>query len=126
MRQKLIVLLLVPVVLLPVVVITAGGDLEVVWQELQAFWRLPLEVALYAQQPSPTATFGASPTVTFPPSPTLTFPPSPTLTFGPSPTPFDPRRAAPLLTRWATMSLSIVLALVALWFLSRPNKDSHT
>jgi len=125
MREKLITLLLVPVLVLPVVIITAGGDLEVVWQELQAFSRLPLAVTLYAQQPSPTATLRPSPTVTFPPSPTVTFRPSPTVTFGPGPTPRDPR-SVPVLTRWATMSLSIILALLALWFLSRSNKRSDT
>jgi len=106
MRDKLMTVLLVPVLVFPIVVIAAGGDLELVWQEFKAFARVPLVVTVYAQAPSPTVM----------PSPAATF------TFGPSsgvtPGPGQPAMPTPLLTRWGYISASIILALIALWSLS--------
>jgi len=91
------------VLVFPIVVIAAGGDLELVWQEFKAFARVPLVVTVYAQGPSPSTTVGPSPGVTVGPSPGVTpvFP--------------EPAMPTPLLTRWGYMSASIVLALIALW-----------
>lgn len=122
MRDRLLTLLLVPVLVFPLVVIAAGGDLELVWQELKAFARVPLVVSVYAQLPSPTATVGASPTATILASPTATFSPSPGLTPGPG----APAAPTPLFTRWGYISASIILALVALWSFSRRAPDSNT
>ena len=108
MRDKLMTVLLVPVLVFPIVVIAAGGDLDLVWQEFKAFARVPLVVTVYAQAPSPTATLMASPTATF------TFGPSSGVTPGPG----QPAMPTPLLTRWGYISVSIILALIALWSFS--------
>jgi hypothetical protein len=133
MREKLITILMVPVLVFPIVVIAAGGDLGLIWQEFKAFSQVPLVVTVYAQMASPTATIGPSPTITVGPSPTLTFGPSPTLTVGPggpsptvTPFPGVGTAPAPLLTRWGYISASIVLALVALWSLSRGTSGSRS
>jgi hypothetical protein len=124
-RDKAIIALLVPILVFPLVVIGAGGDLELVVQELRAFSRFPLTVAVYAQNgPSPTMTMSASPTVTMGPSPTVTLGPSPGVTLTPGVG--APVAAAPLLTRWAMISASIVLALVALWAINRRIAGDHS
>jgi hypothetical protein len=130
-----IITLLVPVLVFPIVVIAAGGDLDLILQEINAVRRVPLRVAVYAQQqlgPSPTVTFtmgpaGPSPTVTFTmgpggPSPTVTFTMgpagrSPTATLRPGSA--GPPAGAPLLTRWGMISASIILALIALRAINR-------
>lgn len=104
MRDKVVTALLVPVLVFPLVVIAAGGDLELVWQEFKAFSGAPLVMKVYAGQASPTVT------------PTGTVTPSGTVTPGPG-----GATAAPLLTRWAMISASIVLALIALWAINRRN-----
>lgn len=107
MRDRLVIVLLVPVLIFPLVVIAAGGDLDLIWQECKSFSHAPLVVAVYAGQASPTVT--ASPSVTIGPSPGVTLTPGPGAPIAP----------APLLARWAMISASIVLALVALWAMNR-------
>jgi hypothetical protein len=104
MRDKAVTALLIPVLVLPLVVIAAGGDLELIWQEFKSFSRAPLMMTVYAGQASPPV--NGSPTVT----------PSGPVTPGPG-----GAAAAPLLSRWAMISASIVLALVALWAINRRN-----
>lgn len=99
MRDKVVIALLIPVLVFPLVVIAAGGDLDLIWQEFKSFTRAPLLVTAYAGQASPTMT--ASPSMTF------------------TPGPGGPVAQAPLLTRWAMISASIVLALIALWAINR-------
>lgn len=103
-RDKLLIALLVPVLVFPVVVIAAGGDLDLIWQELHSFARGPLVMTAYAGQVSPTMT--ASPGM---------------MTPGPGGV-----AQAPLLTRWAMISASIILALVALWAINRRLDGDHT
>lgn len=112
MREKLITALLVPVLVFPIVVIAAGGDLGLIWQEFKAFSQVPLVVSVYAQVPSPTV--GPSPTVTVGTSPPVT------------PVPGSGTAPAPLLTRWGYISASIVLALIALWSLTRARSGSRS
>jgi hypothetical protein len=117
-----IITLLVPVLVCPIVVIAAGGDLDLILQEINAVRRVPLRVAVYAQQqlgPSPTVTFtmgpaGPSPTVTFTMGPAGR---SPTATLRPGSA--GPPAGAPLLTRWGMISASIILALIALRAINR-------
>jgi len=87
---------------LPLIVIAAGGDLDIVLREVNALRQLPLPIAVYAQNGS--GPIGPSGEVT--PSGSVIV--------------FDATRAAPTLTRWATISLSIVLALIAVWYLTLP------
>jgi hypothetical protein len=96
MRDKALTALLVPVLVFPLVVSAAGGDLELIWQEFKAFSGAPLVMTVYAGVASPTVT----------PSGMVT------------PIPAD-AAPVPLLTRWAMISASIVLALVALWAMNR-------
>jgi len=96
MREKLLTILLVPVIVFPIVVIAAGGDLELVWREFKAFSQVPLVLTVQAQLTSPPV--GPSPWVR---------PGAP----GGGP--------VPVLTRWGYISASIVLALIALWSLAR-------
>jgi hypothetical protein len=114
MRDRVVIALLIPVLIFPLVVIAAGGDLDLVWQEIKAFSRAPLVVAVYAQNGSPGMT--PSPGVTMGPSPGVTMGPSPGVTLTPGPGGAAP---APLLTRWAMISASIILALIALWAINR-------
>jgi len=120
MREKVMAVLLVPVLIFPIVVIAAGGDLGIVWQEFRAFSQVPLVVTVYAQAASPTATVTASPTTS------STMGPTPGVTM--TPIPGAPTAETPVLTRWGYISASIVLALIALWSLSRggPASRSHT
>jgi hypothetical protein len=97
MRDKIVIALLIPVLVFPLVVIAAGGDLDLIWQEFKSFSRAPLVMTVYAGQASPTMT------------------PSGGVTPGPG----APAAPAPLLSRWAMISASIVLALVALWAMNR-------
>jgi hypothetical protein len=145
MRDRLSIALLVPVFVLPLVVIGAGGDLELLWQELRSLTG-PIVLTVQAQaSPAVTATMtpsgGINMTPTMTPSgginmtPTMT--PSggigftPTMTpsggigFTPTSTPsggitpvFQPA-PAPVLSRWGMISGSIILALIALWALNR-------
>lgn len=120
-RERLLTVLMVPVLLLPVLVIGAGGDLDLLWHEVRALTRQPIVVTVYALAVSPTVTM-PSPTVTMPsptvtmPSPTVTLPPG---TAGPGTGNFSGDvYPAPLLTRWGYISASIILALLAFWALA--------
>jgi hypothetical protein len=64
MRDRLYVALLVPVLVLPLVVIAAGGDLELLRQELRSLANGPLVITVYAQVVSPTVTVTTTPTGT--------------------------------------------------------------
>lgn len=108
MRDKLLSLLAVPILVFPLLVIAAGGDLEVIRQELKAFSSGVLVASVQAGTASPTATVGPSPMVTIGPSPTVTFLPGPA-------TPTPGAAVAPMLTRWGIISASIVLALIGLF-----------
>lgn len=124
-RERLLTVLMVPVLLLPVLVIAAGGDVDILWNEIRALTREPVVVTVYAQlAPSPTVAM-ASPTVMMTPlmsptvamgSPTVTFPP-PTGAPGTGNFTGDVYEA-PLLTRWGYISASIILALLGFWVLS--------
>lgn len=91
MRDRLLVLLLVPVILFPIVVIASGGDLEVVLREVSQIADQALVVRVYAGVGSPPV---------MPSGPVIPMP----LTAG-----------APVLTNWGIISASIVLALIALF-----------
>lgn len=105
-RERFLTALMVPVLVLPLLVIGAGGDLDILWHEAITLAGQPIVLTVYAQLPSRTV--GPSPTLTVPmPSPSMTIPMSPTATRGPAP--------APLLTRWGYISASIILALIAAW-----------
>jgi hypothetical protein len=99
MRERLLTVLLVPILVLPIMVIAAGGDLELLWHEVQALSGVPVLMTVYAQT-------GGSPAVT--PTPAV--------------------RGTPTLTRWGTISAAIILALLALWVLNerfaRPADDT--
>ena len=110
-RERFLTALMVPVLVLPVLVIAAGGDLDILWHEARTLAGQPIVLTVYAQIASRTV--GPSPTMTIPmgPSPTMTVPTSPTATRGP----FGGPAQAPLLTRWGYISASIILALIAAW-----------
>jgi hypothetical protein len=110
-RERFLTALMVPVLVLPLLVIAAGGDLDILWHEAITLAGEPIVLTVYAQLPSRTV--GPSPTMTIPmgPSPTMTVPMSPTATRGPLGGPAP----APLLTRWGYISASIILALIAAW-----------
>lgn len=114
MRDKLMILLMVPALILPVVIIAAGGDLEVVRREVIALTRVPVVLTVYAQNGSPS---------TMPSGEVM--PSGPVIPSGPVVMPplIDPTTAAPTLTRWATISLSILLGLIAIWYLTEPRQQ---
>jgi hypothetical protein len=95
---------MVPVLVLPLLVIAAGGDLDILWHEASTFVGSPIVLMVQAQIASPTVG----------PSPTVTIIPSPTMTRGPGAGPAQ----VPTLTRWGYISASIVLALIAAWSLA--------
>jgi hypothetical protein len=102
-RERLLTVLMVPVLVLPLLVIAAGGDLDVLWREASTLVGSPIVLMVQAQIASPTVG----------PSPTVTVLPSPTMTRGPG-APHE----APTLTRWGYISASIILALIAAWSLA--------
>jgi hypothetical protein len=104
-RERFLTALMVPVLVLPLLVIAAGGDLDILWHEARTFAGSPIVLMVHAQIGSPPVG----------PSPTATILPSPTVTRGPV---GGPPREAPLLTRWGYISASIILALVAAWSLA--------
>lgn len=91
MRDRLLVLFLVPVILFPILVIASGGDLDIVWRELAHIADQALVVRVYAGIGSPIIT---------PSGPVI-----------PDPVP----AGAPVLTNWGIISASIILALIALF-----------
>jgi hypothetical protein len=99
-RERFLTVLMVPVLVLPLLVIAAGGDLGILWREVRAFAGAPIVLMVQAQVASPTVG----------PSPTVTMLASPTMTRGPG-APHE----APVLARWGYISASIVLALIAAW-----------
>ena len=101
-RERFLTALMVPVLVLPLLVIAAGGDLDILWHEAITLAGEPIVLTVYAQGPSRTV--GPSPTATILRSPTAT------RTVGP--------HEAPLLTRWGYISASIILALIAAWSLA--------
>ena len=108
MLEKLLTILLVPIIVFPIVVSAAGGDLELVWREFKAFSQAPLIISVQAQVSPPV---GPSPPVR--PSPWVR-PGAP----GGGP--------VPVLTRWGYISASIVLALIALWSLARKPSEHRS
>ena len=109
-RERLLTILMVPVLVLPLLVIAAGGDLDILWHEASTFMASPMVLTVYAAGgggPSPTATILPSPTATILMTPTTTRSP-----LGGRP------HEAPLLTRWGYISGSIILALIAAWSLA--------
>jgi hypothetical protein len=104
-RERLLTILMVPVLVLPLLVIAAGGDLDILWHEASTFTTSPIVLTVYAQIASPTV--GPSPTATILMTPTTTR----------SPVGGRPHEA-PLLTRWGYISGSIILALIAAWSLA--------
>ena len=102
-RERFLTALMVPVLVLPLLVIAAGGDLDILWNEARTLVGQPIVLTVYAQVASPTV--GPSPTATIMRSPTAT------RTVGPP-------HEAPLLTRWGYISASIILALIAAWSLA--------
>ena len=56
MRDRLLALLLVPVILFPILVIARGGDLDIVWREIAHITDQALVVRVYAGIGSPTIT----------------------------------------------------------------------
>ena len=52
MRDKLTVLLVVPALVLPLIIIAAGGDLDIVRREIDALRRVPFPIAVFAQNGS--------------------------------------------------------------------------
>ena len=102
-RERLLTALMVPVLVLPLLVIAAGGDLDILWHEARTLAGQPIVLTVYAQIPS--ATVGPSPTATILQSPTATR----TLVC---------HCTTPVLTRWGYISASIILALIAAWSLA--------
>jgi hypothetical protein len=103
-RERLLTALMVPVLVLPLLVIAAGGDLDILWHEARTLAGQPIVLTVYAQLPS--ATVG--------PSPTVTVLQTPTRTVGTG----VPLHETPVLTRWGYISASIILALIAAWSLA--------
>ena len=123
-RERLLTALMVPVLVLPLLVIAAGGDLDILWHEATVLVSQPIVVTVYAQIVSPTVVMGPSPTVvmspTIPsiPSGTVMMSPSPGGTNGPGGGAGPGSREAPLLSRWGYISASVLLALIGSWFLA--------
>lgn len=100
-RERFLTAFMVPVLVLPLLVIAAGGDLDILWHEARTLAGQPIVLTVYAQLPS--ATVGPSATATILRSPTAT------RTVG------VPLHETPVLTRWGYISASIILALIAAW-----------
>jgi hypothetical protein len=92
MRDRLLVVLLVPVILLPILVIASGGDVEMIWRELWQIADHTFVVRVYAGVGSPPV-----------------MPSGPVMPGTPLPA------GAPVLTNWSIISASIILALIALF-----------
>lgn len=96
MRNRLLTVLMVPFVVLPVVVIAAGGDLELLRHEIGVLLRLPIPMTVYAQIGVPSGGTMPSPPVG----------------------PIIPIAPVPTVSHWGVITLSILVALVALWYLT--------
>lgn len=98
MRDRLMILLLVPLLLFPIVVISSGGDLEIVWSELSHLLEHGFVARVYAQAGSPPV---------MPTGPVM--PSGPVIPAAPLPA------GAPVLTNWGMISAAILLAVIGLF-----------